>query len=85
VTRFIEERHGRFGVELICRVLDASQSTYHAARNRLPSARAITDAWLTEEIQRVFEVNYGVYGARKVWRQLHRDRDRMRPSLASHA
>ncbi len=25
------------------------------------------------KIRRVFHVNYGVYGARKVWRQLHRE------------
>jgi putative transposase len=73
MTRFIEERRGRFCVELMCRVLGASSSTYYAARSRPPSARAITDAWLTEEICRVFEANYGVYGARKVWRQLHRE------------
>lgn len=73
MTRFIEQRRDRFEVELLCRVLGASPSTYYAARNRPPSARAITDAWLTEEIARVFEDNYGVYGARKVWRQLHRE------------
>lgn len=73
MTRFIEERRGRFSVELLCRTLGASPSTYYAARNRPPSARAITDAWLTEEITRVFEDNYGVYGARKLWRQLQRE------------
>jgi len=73
MTRFIEERRDRFCVELMCRVMGASPSTYYARRNRPPSARAITDAWLTEEIERVFEGNYGVYGARKVWRQLHRE------------
>jgi putative transposase len=73
MTRFIEERRGRFGVELICRVLGASPSTYYARRTRPPSARAISDAWLTEEICRVFEANYGVYGARKLWRQLDRE------------
>jgi putative transposase len=73
MTRFIEERRGRFCVELICRTLGASPSTYYAARKRPPSARAITDAWLTEEVERVFEANYSVYGARKVWRQLHRE------------
>ena len=26
-----------------------------------------------EEIERVFETNYSVYGARKVWRQLRRE------------
>jgi hypothetical protein len=31
-------------------------------------------ARLHEEIERVFKANYSVYGARKVWRQLHRER-----------
>lgn len=73
MTRFIEERRGRFCVELVCRTLGASPSTYYAARSRPPSARAIDDARLTEEITRVHEDNYGVYGARKLWRQLHRE------------
>jgi putative transposase len=57
MTRFIEGRRGRFGVELLCRTLGASPSTYYAARSRRPSARAITDARLHEEIARVFEAN----------------------------
>lgn len=73
MTRFIEERRGRFQVELMCRTLGACASTYYAARNRPPCSRAITDARLTEEISRVFEDNYGVYGVRKVWRQLRRE------------
>ena len=73
MTRFIEERRDRFKVELLCRTLGASPSTYYAARSRPPSARAITDAWLDEEIERVFKANYSVYGALKIWRQLHRE------------
>ena len=73
MTRFIEERRGRFQVELMCRTLGASPSTYYAARRRPPSARAISDAALTEEIQRIFEENYAVYGVRKVWHQLCRE------------
>jgi putative transposase len=73
MTRFIEERRDRFGVELLCRTLGASASTSYARRARPPSARSITDAWLTEEVTRAFEDNYSVYGARKVWRQLHRE------------
>lgn len=65
-------------------VLGASPSTYYAARSRPPSARAITDALLTEEIQRVFEANYGVYGARKVWRQLHREAIRVGRRTSPH-
>jgi putative transposase len=73
MTRFIDERRDRFGVELLCRSIGASPSSYYAARSRPPSARAITDSWLHEEIARVFEANYRVYGARKLWRQLHRE------------
>jgi transposase InsO family protein len=73
MTRFIDERRGRFCVELLCRTLGASPSTYFARRSCAPSARAITDAWLHEEIERVFKANYSVYGARKLWRQLHRE------------
>ena len=56
----------------MCRTLGASPSTYYAARSRPASARAISDAALTEEIQRVFEEKYAVYGVRKVWHQLRR-------------
>lgn len=73
MTRFIEERRGRFQVGLMCRTLGASPSTYYAARSRPPSARAVADAWLSAEIQRVFEANYSVYGVRKVSRQLRRE------------
>ncbi len=73
MTRFIESRRDRFEVELLCCTLGASPSTYYARRSRPPSARAITDAWLHEEIERVFKANYSVYGARRVWRQLHRE------------
>jgi putative transposase len=66
MTRFIEQRRDRFGVELLCRTLGTSPSTHYARRSRPPSARAITDAWLHEGIERVFKENYSVYGARKL-------------------
>ena len=82
--KFIDEhRHdlidGReFGVEPICRVLcehgaPIAPSTYWAARNRQPCDRAVKDTQLLEQIRRVHVDNFGVYGARKVWRQLHRE------------
>ena len=73
MTRFIEERRGRFGVELLCRAIGAAPSTYYAARTRPASARAKSDAHLSEEIQRVFEANYRVYGVRKIYHQLRRE------------
>ncbi|OII68311.1 transposase [Streptomyces sp. CC77] len=49
-------------------------STYYAARKRQekPSARTVRDEATKELITKVYEANYRVYGARKVWRQLHR-------------
>jgi hypothetical protein len=48
-------------------------STYYAVRSRPPSARAVRDEQLCEQIMKVYNDNYRVYGARKVWRQLLRD------------
>jgi len=78
VIAYVEDYRGQFGVEPICRALSAAQvpiapSTYYAARSRPPSARAIADERLGREIMRVHRENYGVYGARKVWRQLARE------------
>ena len=75
---FIDEHRATYGVEPICRVLPIAPLTYHAhaARRtdpgRLP-ARAKRDAVLMAEIRRVHAANFGVYGVRKVWRQLARE------------
>jgi len=42
-------------------------STYYAACARPPSVRAVRDEELKKEIKRVYEENYSVYGAKKVW------------------
>jgi putative transposase len=55
-----------FGVQI-------APSTYYAARSRPPSRRAVRDEQLKREIMRVFEENYSVYGARKVWWALNRE------------
>ncbi|AWN41553.1 IS3 family transposase [Methylobacterium durans] len=75
---FIDDHRATYGVEPICRVLPIAPSTYHAHaarradRGRLP-ARAKRDAVLMAEIRRVHAANFGVYGVRKVWRQLARE------------
>ncbi len=73
MTHYIEVHRDRFGVEPICRVLQVAPSTYYAHRARPPSARALRDAQLKVAIKRVWDANYQVYGARKIWRQLQRD------------
>jgi putative transposase len=69
----IDALRDRFGVEPICRVVGVPASTYYAAKRRPPSARRQRDAQLKLEIRRVFDDNYQVYGARKIWRQLRRE------------
>jgi putative transposase len=75
---FIDTHRDAYGVEPICKVLPIAPSTYHAhaARRADPDrqpARMRRDAVLRREIRRVWEANFGVYGVRKVWRQLGRE------------
>lgn len=75
---FIDDHRGVYEVEPICRVLPIAPSIYnaHAAERADPtrlSARARRDDALKPEVRRVFEENFGVYGVRKVWRQLKRE------------
>ena len=70
---YIDGHKDRFGVEPICQLLPIAPSTYHAAKRRPPSARALRDEELKAAIARVHRDNFGVYGARKVWRQLGRE------------
>ena len=75
---FIDDHRAAHGVEPICKVLPIAPSTYHAhaAQRREPeklSPRAKRDGTLAKKIRRVHAENFGVYGARKVWRQLLRE------------
>jgi putative transposase len=54
-------------------VLQFAPSTYYDNKSRPPSRRSVTDAELKKQIERVYEQNYEVYGAEKIWWQLHRD------------
>jgi transposase InsO family protein len=76
--RFVDMHRDAHGVEPICKVLQIAPSGYwrHAARLREPalrSARARRDEALIVDIERVWRANLQVYGADKVWRQLHRE------------
>ena len=63
-------------MEPACAVLEIAPSTYYAAKRREenPPARDARDEELKKEIMRVWkEKGRGVYGARKVWRELSRE------------
>jgi transposase InsO family protein len=75
---FIDEQRDAHGVEPICRILKIAPSTFYAhdVRRRRPDTappRIKRDCALKPEILRVFNENLGVYGARKVWRQMLRE------------
>lgn len=75
---FIDAHRAEHGVEPICAELLIAPATYYEAKareanpERLPP-RLQRDRALVSEIRRVHEENFGVYGARKVWRQLARE------------
>ena len=81
MTAFIDANKAQFGVEPICAVLSEhgvkiAPSTYYSAKTLAPSARAVRDSGLGEEIWRVFhdrDLGRGLAGARKVWHLLKRD------------
>lgn len=78
MVTFIDEHRAEYGVEPICRVLPIAPSTYYSAKAveadpTRASLRAQRDAWLCGQIRRVWEQNFFVYGARKVWLQLNRE------------
>ena len=85
IVAFIREHQGhrdggglRWGVESICTVLTEhgcpiAPSTYYEHLARTPSVRDRRDEQLKTEITRVYEANFGVYGARKVWLALNRE------------
>jgi transposase InsO family protein len=75
---FIDQHRDEYGVEPICEQLPIAPSTYyeHKARSKEPARvppRVRRDVELAREIRRVYEENFQVYGARKVWRQLGRE------------
>ncbi|MCS3845019.1 IS3 family transposase [Microbacterium sp. AK031] len=81
VVQFIDDHRDRFGVEPICRVLTEhgvkiAPSSYYAFKKRPASARAVSDAELVVQIERVFwdrKLGRGISGVRKVWRLLARE------------
>jgi transposase InsO family protein len=71
---FIDIHHGDLGIEPICR--EPSSWLEHAARLADPGrrpARARRDDEFKEHIKRVHKESFGLYGSRKVWRQMRRE------------
>lgn len=76
---FIKQHRGVCGVAPICRVLQIAASTFyaHLAVENDPakaSDRVKRDAELRPEMKRVWKDNRSVYGARKLWHAMKREK-----------
>jgi transposase InsO family protein len=78
MVSFIDEHRDEYGVEPICSQLPIAPSTFYDHQDKrnhpeLRSDRAKRDDAMCPEIQRVWETNFRVYGAHKVWKQPNRE------------
>ena len=74
---FVDSQKAEHGVQPVLQALESTPaqiapSTYYAAKTRPASARARRDEELTATIEQIHQDNYSVYGARKIWHELHR-------------
>ena len=69
---FIDAHRGEFGVEPICAQLPIAPSTYYDAKSRPASVRARRHVAMTAMLVGLWEANYRVYGARKLWKAAQR-------------
>lgn len=78
MVSFIDQHRDEYGVEPICEQLPIAPATYYeykareAEPERAPE-RVRRDVETSQEIRRVWDENFQVYGARKIWRQLCRE------------
>jgi putative transposase len=68
--RIISAERASFPVSVMCEVLGVSRSGFHGWESRVPSDRALSDAWLTSRITEIHEHARGVYGSRRVQAEL---------------
>lgn len=77
IVAYIDRYRGRFGVEPICTVLSEhgmkiAPSTYYAHAARPVSPAALDEAYLVNALVTLWDDNWGVYGARKLWHAARR-------------
>jgi len=78
MVEFIDRHRDEYGVGPICKVLPIAPSTYHhhkllECQPERRSRREKRDEGFRAEIERVWRESHCNYGARKVWKQLHRE------------
>src|SRR5262249_51832311 len=78
MVSFIDQSRSEYGVEPICAQLPIAPAAYyeHKAREAKPEKLppwGRRDVEISRQIRRVWDENFQVYGARKIWRQLCRE------------
>lgn len=70
---FAQRAQSDLPVSLMCELLGVSESGFWAWRGRAPSDRALSDAWLIEQIKRIHGASGGRYGSPRVHAMLLRE------------
>ena len=68
--RLIAAEKANHPVSVLCDMLGVSRSGFHAWERRPPSDRALSDAWLLEQIKQIHTDNRKVYGAPRIHAEL---------------
>jgi putative transposase len=55
--RIVAAEKASFPVSLLCNTLEVNRSSFYAWERRAPSDRALSDAWLVEQIREIWEQN----------------------------
>jgi putative transposase len=70
VFSFIAAEKANYPISLMCRVLAVHRTSFHNWERRLPSDRALYDAWLTAKITEIHAASGGTYGAPRIHAEL---------------
>jgi len=70
--RFVEDHRDTYQVKRLCQLVEVSRSGYYRWAGAAPSARAVADAGLLEEIRRIHTDSRCTYGAPRIHGQLRR-------------
>ena len=68
--RFIAAEKANHPISLMCEMLEVSRSGFHAWQTRAPSDRALSDAWLLEQIRQIHQKYRRVYGSPRIHAEL---------------
>ncbi|MCP3166843.1 IS3 family transposase [Myxococcus qinghaiensis] len=68
--RLVKANQAVHDITTLCRVLEVSESGYHAWRTRLPSKRAVADEGLSERIRAIHAMSDGTYGVPRIHAEL---------------